>query len=47
MPSFDHKQSLAKPISHASSRHKDDYEHEEITDNRLVWEVLEEGDKDD
>ena len=36
---------LAKPIRHENThpQQKKTYEHEDITDNRLVWEVLEEG----
>lgn len=36
---------LAKPTRHEDTRpqQKNTYEHREITDNRLVWEVLEEA----
>lgn len=37
---------MAKPAPHGASRNDKSYEHEEITDNRLVWEVLEEGDSE-
>lgn len=44
---FDKTRQPARPPKHEetvdSSRHS--FEHKEITDNRLVWEVLEEGEK--
>ena len=45
MVTSDKAQQPAKPTRHEKN-HPDQkklYEHEEITDNRLVWEVLEEG----
>lgn len=43
MSTGDGKQAMAKPNPHGQSRNDKQYEHEQITDNRLVWEVLEEG----
>lgn len=47
MSTSDKTQNRAKPVPHDSThpRSKSQYEHEEITDNRLVWEVLEENDR--
>lgn len=47
MGSFDSNKSLAKPPKHKDTdgRAKSDYEHEQIIDNRLTWEVLEEGEE--
>lgn len=41
----DNTNQCAKPVPHenTNSRVKGEYEHKDITDNRLVWEVLEEG----
>lgn len=38
---------LAKPARHEDNfpQQKKSYEHPDITDNRLVWEVLEAGEK--
>ncbi len=43
MGAFDKTKNMAKPVGHAQTdaRAKTEYEHPEITDNRMVWEVLE------
>lgn len=47
MSTFDKTQNRAKPVPHNSTHPntKGSYEHEQITDNRLVYEVLAETDK--
>ncbi len=43
MGAFDKTKNMAKPVKHdeTDSRAKAEYEHPDITDNRMVWEVLE------
>lgn len=45
--SFDGKQHMAKPGRHGTNPSEaKTYEHKEITDNRLLWEVLAETDEE-
>lgn len=45
MSTSDKTQQPAKPVKHEDTSYytKASFEHKDITDNRLVWEVLEEG----